>query len=305
MSQVKQRIPLTRIFLFVLFFLFPAAGFGQNPSLLWLCDQAAKRVVLVSPAADWNQPAAIRWEWSAKDAEKIPVSQKHLFDYLSDARLVNGGKELLVAGGSGGGVALIRIADKKVLFFDRAGKSPHSAERLPDGNLAVVSSQDNRLRLYFPAPRFNRSRDFAVPSPHGLVWDSRRTGLWVLGLDSLYFFAYKNTPTFLRLRKRFSLPSAHGHDLFPRAKKKTLLVTTKSGVYEFFPRSGRFRPFGPLKNQAETKSVCENPKTGQLVFVRAVTKWWNDTVEFRRPRGQKTLKGARFYKARWNAVFRF
>ena len=306
MTAAKNRLKLPGLLFLFALWLAPGLGLGQRASLLLLCDQASKKVLLVSPAADWNSPRAIRWAWSAYDAPAIPPAQKHLFDYLSDARLVDGGKKLLIAGGSGGGVAFVRISDKKVLFFDRAAKSPHSAELLPDGSLTVVSSQDNRLRVYFPAPTFNRSRDFAVPSPHGLVWDRQRRGLWVVGRDSLYFFRYRKAPgVFLKLRKRLALPSGHGHDLFPRSKRKTLLVTTQSGVYEFFPKSGRFRPFAPLKNFKNVKSVCENPKTGQIVFVRAVTKWWNDTVDFVRPENHKTRRGARFYKARWNAVFRF
>ncbi|NOY76266.1 MAG: hypothetical protein GXO76_00215 [Calditrichaeota bacterium] len=299
---------LSRLFLFLLIaeLALPLRGAPRDGSRLFLCDQASRKVLLVSTRSNWNDSTAILWEWSAYETDAIPASQKHLFDYLSDARLVDNGKKVIVAGGSGGGVAIIRLLDKKVLFFTRAGKSPHSATLLPDGSLAVVSSQDNRLRVYFPASEFSHSVDVTLPSPHGLVWDTHRNGLWVVGRDSLYFFTYKKKPVVSFSRKvAFALPSSHGHDLFPRAKRKTLFVTTQTGVYEFFPKSGRFRPFAPLKDVPNVKSVCENPKTGRIVFVRAVTKWWNDTVNFWRPRGQKTRKGARFYKARWSTVFRF
>lgn len=306
MRRLKPKY-ITAALLFILAVLaLPFRSAAQDASLLWLCDQATKKVLLVSPASDWNRLSAIHWEWSAYEAQDIPAKDKHLFDYISDVRLSPDGKKLLVAGGSGGGIALIRFADKKVLFFDRAGKSPHSAIFLPGGSLAVVSSQDNRLRIYFSSPHFDSKKDFSVPSPHGLVWDTRRKQLWVVGLDSLYAFSYGYQPSIqLKLQRKFSLPSRHGHDLFPRGRKKELCVTTKSGVYVFNPKARHFRPFGPLAGTPDVKSVCENPRTGQIIFVRAKTKWWSDTVFFLHPAMEKSRQDARFYKARWNANMRF
>ena len=305
-----RRVKLNRVAAAFLFFLavwaLPFRGSAQDTSLLWLCDQATKKVLLVSSASDWNRPSAIRWEWSAYEAKEIPAGDKHLFDYVSDVRLAARGKELLIAGGSGGGIALIRFSNKKVLFFDRAGRSPHSAILLPGGNIAVVSSQDNRLRIYFRPPHFVSKADFSVPSPHGLVWDTQRKRLWVVGLDFLYAFAYTYRPSVhLKLRQKYALPSKHGHDLFPRGRKRELFVTTKSNVYVFNPELGHFRPFKPLAGTPNVKSICENPRTGQIIYVRAKTKWWNDTVSFLRPAMKKTRRRARFYKARWNTNIGF
>ncbi len=306
MGRIKLNLLATAFLFLGTVWVLPAGTSAQQTNLLWLCDQAAKKVLLVSPASDWNRPSAIRWEWNAYESRDIPAKSKDWFDYVSDVRLSPGSEKILVAGGSGGGIALIRLADKKVLFFDRAGKSPHSAIFLPGGNIAVVSSQDNRLRIYFRPPHFASKADFSVPSPHGLVWDAGRKRLWVLGLDSLYAFSYTyRSAVHLRLQQKYVLPSKHGHDLFPRGRKKELFVTTKSGVYLFYPRSGHFRPFRPLAGMPDVKSICQNPRTGQIVFVRAKTKWWSDTVSFIRPNKKKMRRGARFYKARWNRPIRF
>ena len=79
---------------------------------------------------------------------------------------------------SGGGVALIRIADKKAMFYAKPGGNPHSAEVLPDGNVVVASSTGNLLSVYVynGADSYVSRPAFTMPvhSAHNVVWDRKR-----------------------------------------------------------------------------------------------------------------------------------
>jgi len=225
---------------------------------------------------------------------------------LAEAKPVKQSSQLLIAGGSGGGVALVRISDKKVLFHGYGGESPHSAELLPDGNIVVASSQDHRLRLFHEVPHSAKYIDLALPSAHGVVWDFKRNQLWALGLDTLYAVKYLATePPSLSIAERYALPSHEGHDLFPRMNGKTLFVTTQKSAYDFYPETGAFRSLEPFSRLGDVKNIAELSDNGDVAIVQGVFQWWSDTVMLFTPEQNKRMYGARFYKARWNAINTF
>jgi len=270
---------------------------------LFVCDQNSKKVLLLKLDSDWNDSSKVVWSWSAMESPEIPENEKSRYDYLAEAKPVKQSNQLLIAGGSGGGVALVRIADKKILFHAYGGESPHSAELLPDGNIVVASSQDNLLRLFQEVPNNAKYIDLALPSAHGVVWDFKRNQLWALGLDTLYAIKYLSAESpSLSMVDRYALPSHEGHDLFPRKNGKTLFVTTKKSVYDFDPQTGAFRHLEPFSKLEDVKSIAELSDNGDIAVVQAVSQWWNDTVMFFKPEQNKRMSGARFYKARWNAA---
>ena len=74
---------------------------------LILCEQASRRILIISDTVDWNDASNITWEWSARTAPEIrPEHASYWFDYFGDAKAVKGRTHLLItgSGGAGGGV---------------------------------------------------------------------------------------------------------------------------------------------------------------------------------------------------------
>ena len=105
-----------------------------------LAEQATKSIVIID--ADTYQKV---WSWDAAKSG-VPTERQIWFSNPSEVKPVYNGKYILMTA-SGGAVALIRIADSKLMYYAQAGSNPHSAELLPDGNIVAVSSTDTKLLL--------------------------------------------------------------------------------------------------------------------------------------------------------------
>ena len=104
----------------------PAMSVADCKQCIVLAEQLYNRAAI----ADVNAQQII-WEWRPEQSNVKPAHVKW-FSNTSDVKPVYNGKYLLVTA-SGGGVALVRIADKKTVFYAYAGGNTHSAELLPDG----------------------------------------------------------------------------------------------------------------------------------------------------------------------------
>src|SRR5690606_31584879 len=113
----------------------------------------------------------------------------------SEAKVVYDGKYVLMTA-SGGAAALIRIADKKVMFYAYAGGNTHSAELLPDGNIVSASSTGNYLTVFkvdtvnFPENVYKKN--ISIEDGHNVVWDRERNLLWSTSNNRLVSFKYNN-----------------------------------------------------------------------------------------------------------------
>src|SRR5262245_64231171 len=119
----------------------PPASVADCKKCIVLAEQAQHRVAIADVASK-----KIFWQWTPETSNVQPEHYKW-FSSISDAKIVYNGKCILTTA-SGGGVALIRIADKKTLFYAYAGGNTHSAELLPDGNIVSASSHGNYLMLF-------------------------------------------------------------------------------------------------------------------------------------------------------------
>ena len=106
-----------------------------------LAEQASKSVVILD-ASTYRTV----WSWNPEKAG-VPSNCQTWFHNPSEVKPVFNNQYILMTA-SGGAVALIRIADSKLMYYAYVGENPHSAEILPDGNLVAVSSTDGKLRTF-------------------------------------------------------------------------------------------------------------------------------------------------------------
>ena len=151
-----------------------------------LAEQKEHRVAIVN-----IKTQAIVWEWKPS----LSLSQEHAkwFSSMSDAKLVYDGNYIL-ATASGGGVALVRISDKKTVFYTYVGGNTHSAELLPDGNIVSASSTGNYLTVIkvdtVIAPDQVYKKNVTIDFGHNVVWDNKNQLLWSAGRNKIHSYNY-------------------------------------------------------------------------------------------------------------------
>ena len=261
-----------------------------------LCEQSQHRIAIVD-----TESSHIVWEWTAQESN---VANDHVrwFDNPDEAKPVYNNKYILVTA-SGGGVALIRVADKKVVFYAYAGGNPHSAEILPDGNIVSSSSTGNFLRLFkvdtINFPDQVAFKSYPIVDGHNVVWDKRRQILWAGSGNQLYSFTYNadcNDPS-LTLADSIPLPG-NLHDLFPVYENDAMWLTTDSEIYWFEISSRKFRKV-KSRRPDHIKSVSSGPPDFPSITIHPKEKWWTDEVIAFNGERVFMKNGLRIYKARW------
>src|SRR5690606_30316582 len=85
----------------------PSLADSKRPILI--CEQSQGRVIIVDSASQ-----GLMWEWKA--AEALPASEAKWFSEIDEAKPVYNKKYVLLTASSGG-AALVRVADKKIMFY--------------------------------------------------------------------------------------------------------------------------------------------------------------------------------------------
>ncbi len=245
----------------------------RNATGILCCEQHSTRLLLLNENADWNSGRAVLWSWSPKECPDIQPAHRPWFGCLTDGKRVLGGTHVIVSA-SGGGIALVRIKDKRAVFYALAGGNTHSIEILPDGNLVSASSTGGYLRVFSTDPSVGRPTnakyaEAKLPAAHGVVWDRRLGRLWAIGGDVLARYRYnenRQQPA-LTEEARFRLPSPGGHDLFPVPGTRRLFLTA-GRVWTFDTQTGTFEKFSPV-SQDDVKSISQRGPAGPIIVMNA------------------------------------
>ncbi|WP_160718043.1 DUF6528 family protein [Chitinophaga solisilvae] len=264
---------------------------------LVMAEQSQHRIAIADVSA-----GKIIWEWNPAMAEDVKPEHVKWFSHPSEAKMVYGRRYVLMAA-SGGGVALVRIADKKTVFYAYAGGNTHSAELLPDGNIVSASSTGNFLMLFRADTSGTIVNGYTKKIPiafgHNVVWDARRSRLWTAAMDSMHVFRYNNN---LQQPDLFqdtvmALPGTEAHDLFPVFGADKLWLTNATHVYRFDPVTGKTLPAKGLQN--DIKSVSSGPAGFPVIVIRPKVSWWTDEVLDANGKSIFREEGLKIYKARW------
>lgn len=263
-------------------------------------DTSTRQLIVTDQSSNtlriYDQPTRLLlWSWSASESN-ILAEHQQWFDLPDECKPVMDCNYILTTA-SKGGVALIDIKSKKVIFYACPSNNPHSAEILPDGNI-VVAASGGYLSLYKfdPAsayvPKYIARYDFE--EVHNVVWDAARECLWSCGASEMRKYSYDGKS--LNLIKSIPLPAMWAHDLVPWRDGKKLVVTTGSTVNLFDPEIMEFTTASCFK-QTDIKSVSFGPVA---ICTTPVESWWTpEVLNFNTGERVFFKSNLQMYKARW------
>ncbi|MFR9722649.1 DUF6528 family protein [Streptomyces sp. MS19] len=305
-----------------------AAAHHRSTAPVVVAEQASRRLLVLDPRVDvWDPaagPSAVLWAFSPLgDPRYRDLDPDTSWVYPDEAKARRlGGRTFVLTTASFGFAAAVEYPTGRRYWAGGLGAgddllNPHTAEILPDGNVAVACSTGALVRLFAASlgPYATRYTDAELKGAHGLHWDQDRRVLWALGDDELV--AYEVTGTRVRpgLRRRFAVPlpvatpgaTAGGHDLAPvLGRPGRLWVTTNAAVHQYDIARRAFVqdfPGAAEISRRSVKAVGDDPRTGQVLSnvpeAGLGESWWTTTVSLHRPAGSRRLVDGGIYKARW------
>ena len=81
-------------------------------------------------------------------------------------------------------------------------------------------------------------------------------------------------------------------------QEKVIYISGKEGVVWFYPESGTFAPYEPLKDLQHIKSVNYRKSDGRLIYTVAEERWWTHNVYQKNPDRMITIDSMKIYKVR-------
>ncbi|MEU4421407.1 DUF6528 family protein [Actinoplanes sp. NPDC024001] len=315
----------------------PAAA-AAGDFLLLGGDQKNHKIYVLDPAVtDWNSASAVKWEWAPTTARGFSSTEASGFVGGNDFRLRNtdAGQRMVIVDGAGLLTVIGYPSGNRVW----AQKSPaadnrHSAELLPDGNVAVAASTGGYVRVYAASQGANATAyaQFALEGAHATLWDPQINRLWVAGEDRrtdangaeviysvLTALEVTGPPSAPSLRedrsRRQELGTLWAHDVSHyHYDTSKLWVTTNARTYLYDKNTRTFAAAGEAWDRRFVKAVGNQP-SGQVVQTMPdvqknpqggcylnntanLRNWCTDTVDFFGPDTRRTRTSAAFYKVR-------
>ncbi len=259
------------------------------------------KVVMIDSRKSTPSKAHITWTWNVGDAIGLPEEYRKIMVPLDECKPVKNGKQLLLTS-SGGGVVLLEVATKRVLFYAHSPMA-HSAELLPGGKIAVALSthrNGNSIEVYDSKKSAQCLFKDSLYSGHGVVWNKKQQRLFALGFNELRSYRladWNSAKPLLVLEKSWKLPDEGGHDL-SAVNDNEMIVSTHHNVFSFDVKKKAFTVFKPLKDKHDIKAANYNSTTHRLVYTQAEQSWWTFNIYSINPSQVISIPDIKLYKVR-------
>lgn len=284
----------------------------QLPAKAYVLAEQSRRAIVIRDAETHRNV----WSWDPYTA-CVPAAQQDWFINPSEVKPVFNRRYILMTA-SGGAVALIRLADHKLVFYANCGQNPHSAEILPDGNIVTAESRSGEINTFVvdTVKVFGvKANTVKLGNAHNVVWDKKRqylyaTGTMKEGITALFRFKYngnRSNPTLTNQTRIYTFDKeSGGHDLFPVfGEQDKLWLTAASAVYKFdlsgvtdATNNDSAEPScEKVYDIADIKSVCNGPDG--ILMLKPTEEWWAEGLVNEKKEELFKMDGSRIYKGRW------
>lgn len=207
-----------------------------TPRLIALTNQGDSQLEVYDISDSTLDKSALVW------AYKLP------YENIAGAKLryskTYGDVALAVCGSSYG--CMVSYPEGKLLWStNSAAKNPHSIELMPNGVIAIASSDGDEVRFFTPSgeePVAAKSLEDA----HGVLWDEKNQVLWAVGGNVLTAYnvvlnADGSVSVTEDANRSITIPAHSAHDLAPvYGNTDELWITCGSNVFRFNKTSRKF-----------------------------------------------------------------
>lgn len=283
----------------------PKAEFVMPENAVVLAEQSRTAILVMDMSTK-----KVVWEWEPLTGG-IPSAKRSLFKNPSECKPVLNNEYVLMTA-SGGAVALIRFADKKVMCYAECGINPHSAEILPDGNIVTAESKQGEINLFavdMEKGTMVKKSTKKIGNAHNLVWDAKRQCIYTTGtinnagksVTALFRFKYNNDKENPALTNQASIYTFDnekgGHDLFPvYGETDKLWLTAEHGVYQFDMSAAQLAAT-TIYEVADVKAVGKDAQ-GNDYLLKPTESWWAPCVVDGAGNEYFNLANSKIYKFR-------